>query len=253
MKSNIESDCLTFGESYEFPGHSLLLIKAGHVGCDIRINSRDKEERLCIEMHEGGMLVLTPCMLTLEMGNLFYTMLDLPHLSKLQVFIDKAQSNKKEPHNATYGYLPADLSMQPTTREIEYFFLNQSLTNADSIKSFSEALRNNEWYDLVEFLLDESCESSTQRISTLSLRYGLSVSHFRRLARQALGNTTKVEMRDWRLVRAILDLIESKNNNLTTIALKHGYASLSHFSNEVKEEFGVSPRKLKNLHMRDDS
>ncbi|MFU9137581.1 helix-turn-helix domain-containing protein [Erwinia tasmaniensis] len=245
MKSNIESDCLTVGKIHEFPCHSLLLIKAGHAGCDIKINTRKKEERLCIEMHESGMLVLTPCVLTIEMGNLFYTKLDLPHLAKLQVFIDKAKNKKKEQNNAIYGYLPANLSMKPTTKEIEYFFLNLSLKNADSIESFSKALRNNEWYDLVEFLLDESCESSTQRISTLSLRYGLSVSHFRRLARQALGNTTKVEMRDWRLVRAILDLIKSENNNLTTIALKHGYASLSHFSNEVKEEFGVSPRNLK--------
>ncbi|WP_345829425.1 helix-turn-helix domain-containing protein [Erwinia sp. HDF1-3R] len=253
MKSNIENDCLTAGESYQFPRHSLLYIKADHSGCDVWINTKDKDEKLCIERHDSGMLVLTPCMLTVDMGNLNCTRLDLPHLTKLQVFIDKAQNKKKDQNNRVWGYLSANLSMQPTTREIEYWFLNQSLANADSIKSFSETLRNNEWYDLVEFLLEESCDSSTQRISALSQRYGLSVSHFRRLARRALGNTTKVEMRDWRLVRAILDLIESKSNNLTTIAMNHGYASLSHFSNEVKDAFGVSPRNLKNLYMRVDS
>lgn len=69
---------------------------------------------------------------------------------------------------------------------------------------------------------------------------------FRRLSRRALGNTAKSALRDWRLGQALFELING-DNNLTTIAMNHGYASLSHFSNEVKEVIGVSPRNLKKL------
>ncbi|WP_374191068.1 helix-turn-helix domain-containing protein [Candidatus Symbiopectobacterium sp. 'North America'] len=61
-----------------------------------------------------------------------------------------------------------------------------------------------------------------------------------------MGNTAKSALRDWRLGQTLFELING-DNNLTTIAMNHGYASLSHFSNEVKKVIGVSPRNLKKL------
>ncbi|MGL6148964.1 MAG: helix-turn-helix domain-containing protein, partial [Plesiomonas sp.] len=71
-------------------------------------------------------------------------------------------------------------------------------------------------------------------------------SHFRRLCRHALGSAAKAELRDWRMARSLLDVVEGQEN-LTQVAIKHGYASSSHFSNEIRELLGVSPRGLSNI------
>lgn len=247
MKSINQNDYLTVGGVYDFPRHALLHTAAGKNGCCVEISSKERTDITYIDKRQEGMLVLSPCKLKIESGDIQISTLDFTRLAKLQVFIDKAQQRKKEiSHDVFWGYLPTSLGHNPTSRDLEYWFINQSILNENNIDSFSAVLKNNEWYDLVDFLLDESGDGNNHRMQVLCTRYGLSVSHFRRLARHALGNTAKVELRDWRLVRALLELVES-DNNLTTIAMNHGYASLSHFSNEVKDTFGVSPRSLKNI------
>lgn len=238
---------LTAGEALELPRHSFFCTKTGHEPCRINISAKERTATTEIKGNEQGMLVLIPCLLSVESGALHCTEIDFPFLVKLQVFIDKARNQKKDfSPNSFWGYLPAALGSQINTRDIEYCFLNQTLLNSGDISAFVDVLKNNEWYDLIDFLLDEFCDNSNQRLQVLCIRYGLSSSHFRRLARYALGKTAKVELRDWRLVRALFELING-NNNLTTIAMNNGYASLSHFSNEVKDTFGVSPRNLKKI------
>lgn len=247
MKIAIRNNRLAAGDEITFVGHSLLYIATGSDGCSLNILSREQESLKFIGGNQQGMLVLKPCILAIESGLLHYSSVNFPFLVKLQAFIDRARKQKKTYDDSSpFGYLLAELGARPSLRKIEYWFLNQIFMGTDGVNEFSSILQHNEWYDLVEFLLDESCGNKTQRLRLLCERYGLSASHFRRLARVALGKTAKVELRDWRLARALFDMLEGKHN-LTTIAMNHGYSSLSHFSNEVKEAFGVSPRNLKKV------
>jgi AraC-like DNA-binding protein len=77
----------------------------------------------------------------------------------------------------------------------------------------------------------------------LGERYGLSKSHFNRLCREVLGNGVKHELRLWRATEAMLEVFD-RREALTAIAYDHGFSSPSHFSREVKELFGVSPRRF---------
>ena len=61
-----------------------------------------------------------------------------------------------------------------------------------------------------------------------------------------MGAAAKSELRDWRMARSLLDVVE-RQGTLTEVALKHGYSSSSHFSNEIRQLFGVSPRGLTNI------
>lgn len=245
MKTAICNNKMVAGDEIILAGHSLLYIATGSGGCNLKIAFREKESFKFIDGNQQGMLVLKPCTLTVESGVLSFSSVKFPFLVKLQVFIDRARKQKKaydEPNS--FSYLPADIGPRPSYRKIEYWFLNQIFMNTAGINEFSRILQHNELYDLVEFLLDESSTNKTQQLRVLCERYGLSASHFRRLARVALGKTAKMELRDWRLVRALFDMLEG-NHTLTTIAMNHGYSSLSHFSNEVKEVFGISPKNLK--------
>lgn len=238
---------LTVDEVFQLPHHALLLTHSGVTGCDIRITEKENVKRCSITPDQQGLLAVAPATITLERGQLSYLTLDFTHLAKLQVFIDKSQ-NKESEHSPRrlFGYMPAALDAEPTPKDIEYWLLNHALQRTEGLAAFSDVLRQSEWYALVEFLFDAYRNNSSQRLQILCLRYGLSVSHFRRLSRRALGNTAKAALRDWRLGQALLELIEGENN-LTTIAMNHGYASLSHFSNEVKDVLGMSPRNLKKL------
>ncbi|WP_263070802.1 helix-turn-helix domain-containing protein [Enterobacter huaxiensis] len=178
-------------------------------------------------------------------GDVYYKKIDFRSLAKLQAFID---SSKRSAQIFTPGIswaaLPVDKDFNITSKALEYWFIRISVESNNDFMRFSSVLKNTEWYQLVYFLLEMSNRDSSEKLSDMSARYGVSVSHFRRLCRTALGNSTKVELRDWRLSRAIVELMGEKKN-ITEIAMKHGYSSLSHFSNEVKTEFGVSPRELK--------
>ena len=247
MNTTAQKVYLAAGGVLEIPRHSLFYTSTEQEPCHLTITMKERVEQTAVNANERGMLVLSPCTVRVQSGSLSYCEIDFPFLVKLQVFVDKSQHKKKNFNpDCLWGYLPAALGPEASTRSIEYWFLNQTILHADDITAFSDVLKNNEWYDLVDFLLDESCDNSNQRLQVLCSRYGLSVSHFRRLTRYALGKTAKVELRDWRLVRALFELIDG-DNNLTTIAMNHGYASLSHFSNEVKDAFGVSPRNLKKI------
>lgn len=240
-------DYLTVGDEYDFSTHSLLLTATGQHECHMVIRAKGFADKCILERQQQGFFVMRPATLKIEKGGLHYLPLDFKKLAKLQVFIDKGKFKKRgDSEEFCWGYLPSSLGLQPTTKDIEYWLLHQSLQARYGIERFSSVLRNNEWYTLVDFLFNEMHEDNNQRLQVLCSRYGLSVSHFRRLASNALGNSTKAELRDWRLVKALLELVDSQNN-LTTIAMNHGYASLSHFSNEVKDALGVSPRNLKKL------
>nr|WP_269466445.1 helix-turn-helix domain-containing protein [Pandoraea pulmonicola] len=101
-----------------------------------------------------------------------------------------------------------------------------------------EFARAQECYWLVRFLLQEG--AATKSVAALGKRYGVSESQFRRLCCQALGRSLKRELRLWRAVRAVLNVVEGRES-MVDVAMRNGFSSSSHFSREIKELFGISP------------
>lgn len=172
--------------------------------------------------------------------------LRLEVLSKLLVFIDEAQNIVDfDTDSIHWALLPVlDVTVWQDRKCCEYWFVQQMLDPSPMFDHLLALLRRSESYWLVRYLLVQSTCNST--LQALGQRYGISYSHFRRLCRHALGCAAKSELRDWRMARSLLDVAEGQEN-LTLVAIKHGYASSSHFSNEIRKLLGVSPRELSNI------
>lgn len=167
--------------------------------------------------------------------------------SKLLVFADASHDTEVEPeHEPIRETIPMLEHPQAllTQRSAEYWFIDMIMNNTESFNKLANLLRRTEHYWLVRFLLNKS--ASGDNLHVLGQHYGVSDSHFRRLCKQALGHSTKTELRLWRVARALLETTD-RENNFTEIAVRHGYASSSHFSNDVKELLGISPRALSDI------
>ncbi|OXJ22043.1 transcriptional regulator InvF [Burkholderia sp. HI2714] len=193
-----------------------------------------------------GILLLDRVEVRVAAGELRVRPLKLKVFSKLLAFIDEANGvEDARSEFAAWSLLShEEPSVWQERKRCEYWFLLQMLEAPASLSPFLALLRHSESYWLVRFLLAQSTGSNT--LQDLGQRYGVSYSHFRRLCRHALGGAAKTELRDWRMARSMLDVVE-RRGSLTQIALMHGYASSSHFSNEIKGLLGMSPRTLCNI------
>ncbi|WP_236687625.1 AraC family transcriptional regulator InvF [Chromobacterium subtsugae] len=192
-----------------------------------------------------GLLLLDRLELTVLDGGVSFQPLRLEALTKLLSFVDEARDAEQQAGERRCGLLPLDEDEVWTDRRgCEYWFLRQVLAPSEPFQALLSLLRRSESYWLVRFLLAQS--ERGDKLQELGERYGVSYSHFRRLCRHALGGAAKTELRDWRMARSLLDVVEGRDS-LTQVALKHGYASSSHFSNEIKGLIGVSPRGLSNI------
>lgn len=120
----------------------------------------------------------------------------------------------------------------------ERWFCDRILNMDDSIEPLREFLRAQEAYLLVRFLLCSFDDHSS--VAGLASRYGLSTSHFRRICRGIFGGGLKSRLRQWRAQSALHDLL-SGAKSVAELAYQHGFASSSHFSQEMKFHFGARP------------
>ncbi|MCK3838860.1 MULTISPECIES: helix-turn-helix domain-containing protein [Pseudomonas] len=163
-------------------------------------------------------------------------------LVKLQFFIDQGVEPDFQVSNSQpWAALSDEGAKHQTLAELESWYLAQCLQGGWEHREFAQHLRRSESYQLLGFLLERGAHS--EKLRDLAGRYGVSVSHFRRLCRQALGGAAKSELRDWRAAKALLTMVEG-TGSLTDVALEFGYASSSHFSKEVRELVGVAPSSL---------
>lgn len=169
---------------------------------------------------------------------------DVKILTKLQAFIDHAMgislgtlaaaAQDKAPTVADASPLiyPSTLSGHGLTTN----FLRMAVKDTPEYRQIAASLRRTEAYSMVSFLLQEG---QGEKVEALSARYGISAGHFRRMFRASLGDSPKSALNDWRLAKAVLAVIE-RQQTVTEVAMAHGYASPSHFSNEVKRSLGLS-------------
>ncbi|MFK8330055.1 helix-turn-helix domain-containing protein [Pseudomonas sp. BJa5] len=168
-----------------------------------------------------------------------------PSLVRLQVFIDQGCDVPREQGACLpAACLAVPFAMACDTQLLEPWYIHQALGASADYERFAVALRSSEEYWLVHYLLEQGGRQDS--LQMLARRYGVSVSHFRRLCRQALGGATKPALRDWRVARALLEAI-GEGHSLTEVAQNQGYCSSSHFSRDVRELLGVAPSQLGNI------
>lgn len=221
------------------PGEQVLRIRNGRRA--LCLAHRESAVQWCLAPGWQGLLALRPGLQVVS-GNASVLPLSQTNLVKLQFFIDQgiaggAEVACREPWAALSE---SDIQGQPFSH-LESWYLALALRGHSAYRAFARQLRSGESYLLLGFLLEQG--ASSEKLQDLARRYGVSVSHFRRLCRQALGGTAKTELREWRTARALLTMVEGIDS-LTDIALALGYASSSHFSKEIRELVGVAPSNL---------
>ncbi len=196
--------------------------------------------------HWRGLLLLDNLNLSIEAGDASCYSLNLTFFAKLLAFADEAgKAEMAKEYGAFHAMIGMDkIDVLRDRHTAESWFIQLIYENSHTFSPFFTLLRRTEYYALVRFLLAQSLNGGN--LHDLGESYGVSYSHFRRLCHQALGATTKMELRRWRMARALLDASE-KGHSFTEVAFKHGYASSSHFSNEVRALLGVSPRGLSDI------
>ncbi|WP_413794720.1 MULTISPECIES: helix-turn-helix domain-containing protein [unclassified Pseudomonas] len=166
-------------------------------------------------------------------------------LVKLQAFFDMSDAFVTQGAEAApWAMLPVADDVVRSQVRLERWFIEQALGGTPSYHAVAQLLRQHESYGLVRFLLEQGTRS--EKLNTLAQRYGVSVSHFRRLCRQALGSAAKPALRGWRTAQALLEM-SLGNGSLTDVALAFGFASSSHFSKEVRELVGFAPSRLADI------
>nr|WP_251030599.1 MULTISPECIES: helix-turn-helix domain-containing protein [Pseudomonas] len=166
-------------------------------------------------------------------------------LVKVQAFVDMSAAFAAHTADAApWALLPVADDVICAQDRFERWYIEQALSGAPAYHAVANLLRRHESYGLVRFLLEQGTRS--EKLNTLAQRYGVSVSHFRRLCRQALGSAAKPALRGWRTAQALLDM-SLGDSSLTDVALAFGFASSSHFSKEVRELVGFAPSSLADI------
>lgn len=219
------------------------LVPDNSVGCSLLLHG-DDEQQLKLGPFDTGILGFRGRQISVSSGSVAVLSADFISLAKLQAFIDSALSIPEPTRGEEwFGFTPLRYRKTLTPRLFESWLLTQNVRRCNESARIISLLRNTEWYWIVRFLL--GAYDGEMSLKDMGEKYGLSVSHFRRLCKAALGNSTKEEMCHWRLARALLDMMEN-GGSITDIAFKHGYASLSHFSKDVKTVLGLPPRDIRN-------
>ena len=193
--------------------------------------------------HWKGLLLTAGGWWRLEDGSCLLLELAAPSLARLLACIDCAWQRCPAPQPAPawawvdYGPAAAASAEAAAQSCLAALALGQCGGDAAALR----LLRRSESYALLRYLLDQA--DAPPCIADLGRRYGLSDSHFRRLCQQALRGGTKRALTRWRLARSLFDVIEGQDS-LTSIAMRHHYATPSHFSNDCRSLLGCSPSEL---------
>lgn len=221
------------------PGEALLYLRNG--ASPLRLGHRTSAEEWPLPAHWHGLLAARSGLRVVQ-GAAQCWQVPRPRLVKLQFFVDQA-----------LGYPVAIVRTQPLATlatgveqltshsALEHWYLSQAVHRPEASQAFARHLRGGESYQLVAYLHRHAACNCTLR--TLAERYGVCVSHFRRLCHQALGAGSRSELRDWRAAIALLDIVE-RRAPLTDVALRCGYASSSHFARDIRQRLGVMPSSL---------
>ncbi|AZC90122.1 Type III secretion thermoregulatory protein (LcrF,VirF) [Pseudomonas chlororaphis subsp. piscium] len=224
------------------PGEQLVRIRNG--SRSLCLSHRQSSVQWCFAPEWQGLLMLCPGMQVVS-GDACVLPLSGANLVKLQFFIDQGVAPAAGPARAEpWVSLREECTRKLTASGLESWYLTLALRGCNAYQAFARQLRSSESYQLLAFLLERGCGG--EKLQDLAGRYGVSISHFRRLCRQALGGGAKSELREWRTAKALLSMADGVVS-LTDVALEFGYSSSSHFSKEIRELVGVAPSSLTDI------
>ncbi len=246
MRLESTSHVVSMGDEIKVTEKTLRLVEvADSKSCEFICSYRNSQDHhFILDGGWRGLIATDPMSIRIIKGEMYALKIDLMKLAKLQVFIDYARNSittKYISDSSSISFSKQIGKINP--EDLEYWLLHQALIPVEDADPIVAFLRQTECYSLVHFLL-AATDDNNQCLQQLCIRYGLSAAHFRRLTRHALGHTTKVTMREWRMTKAILAFIDDPKD-MTDVAFAHGYSSLSHFSNDVKKMLGKTPRALR--------
>lgn len=118
--------------------------------------------------------------------------------------------------------------------------------NRDDIKILktAEAQFLTQLMDYVETIWNDA----SFNVSNFSKHLGLSTSQFYRKLKQLTGKSPSTFLRDFRLKRAML-MLHYRKGNITEIAEKSGFNSLTYFSKCFRDAFHILPSKYIQQHV----
>lgn len=228
--------------SYIFSDREILLIKKPE-SAFVQIKASKENNSINCKVESNCIFLLDRIRIDIISGTLIYHKVRIDMLSKLLAFVDEAQNVEiKKKHDSYFEHLDTlDFDVFYNCLAAKTWFLSAYFENKEWIIPLCDFLRKTEHYGLVRYLLSHSI--SQNKLYDLGKEYGVSYSHFRRLCSSALGGKVKVELSNWRMARAVLEVIEGKSD-MTSVAYKYGYSSSSHFSADVKSRLGKTPREF---------
>jgi len=204
---------------------------------------------MSLQEHQGVLLACAKdARLCVLGGQVELRRLGVINFAKLLAFIDAVEIDVAGDVTDDRTVVALDLAPQSVVdqRALEYWFIRQVIEGDAAFAALTGFLRRLEAYWLIKYLVSEAAQQ--KKVSTLGEEYGLSYSHFRRVCKAALGNSVKSELKVWRAARSLLEVVAGEET-MTEVAIRNGYASSSHFSTEIKQLFGLSPRAIMELNL----
>lgn len=191
---------------------------------------------------EGVRLVATPRTLTIESMDAIYAIESVPiaRPAKLLAFFEWSQGDASIVGSAWKGpgVVRCEIRGSNAKRGVDRWLIERLVENDPQICEFKRFIRAQEAYRLVVFLLGAA--QGKVSVGDLASRYGVSQAQFRRLCHEIWGCGLKRQLLRWRALSALHSVV-CGDDSMTQVAYKHGYASSSHFSAEMKRHFGMCP------------
>ncbi|HEF8773885.1 MULTISPECIES: helix-turn-helix domain-containing protein [Providencia] len=129
---------------------------------------------------------------------------------------------------------------------IKNLVIDLIIQQQSQFNTWCNILRRYEAYGIMRFLLSAAEKDKNANINDLCKKYGVSASYFRQLYRENFNKTAKRKIMSVRMASAILKLIES-DDSILDVGLEAGYCSASHFTNDIKNELGLTPSDIRHL------
>ncbi|MEY0232894.1 helix-turn-helix domain-containing protein [Providencia manganoxydans] len=134
----------------------------------------------------------------------------------------------------------------PSDLSIKNLIIDLIIQQQPQFNVWCNILRRYEAYGIMRFLLSAAEKDKNANINDLCKKYGVSASYFRQLYRENFNKTAKRKIMSVRMASAILKLIES-DDSILDVGLEAGYCSASHFTNDIKNELGLTPSDIRHL------
>lgn len=166
--------------------------------------------------------------------------------ARLLAFIDYARDfSKMTAIGSEFDINQQIFYIQNADSSLESVLISEALKEDSELEPLFVTIRHSESYWLILHLISYLDEKKSN-IAQIGERYGVSGTHFRRLCKRYLGNCGKSQLRSWRAASSILSTL-STDESLTQIAVDNGFSSASHFSNEIKTLFGITPTEFRRI------